>query len=68
MKNIPSAPKTRAILKALVNGEKLTVGKALQKYHCYALSQRIGDLKRLGWKIRDRWLVTEDSRVKEYSL
>ena len=34
-----------------------------------ALSQRVGDLKREGYKVRDKWVITEGgSRVKAYTL
>lgn len=65
---LPTAPKTLAVLRALHRGRKLTVRDALLTLGVYALSQEIGRLKRLGWKIVDRWLITEDSRVKEYRL
>ena len=34
------------LLMAMQNGERLTVAKALNKYGVYALSQRIGELKK----------------------
>lgn len=39
------------LLMAFQRGEVLTVGDALMKYRVYALSQRVGDLKRMGWNI-----------------
>ena len=34
-----------------------------------ALSQRVGDLKRDGYKVRDKWVITQGgSRVKAYTL
>jgi hypothetical protein len=41
----------RALLLAFARGEKLTVGEALNRYNIYALSQRCGELKELGWPI-----------------
>jgi len=57
------------LLTALFNGEKLTVSAALEKYGCYALSQRMGELSRNGWPIKkqDKKLLN-GKRVKEYSL
>lgn len=39
------------LLLAFKRGEVLTVGDALLKYRVYALSQRVGDLKKMGWPI-----------------
>jgi Helix-turn-helix domain len=41
----------RTLLDAFYRGEKLTVGEALNRYNIYALSQRVGELKLLGWPI-----------------
>lgn len=43
------------LLEALERGERLTVGEALNRYGCYALSQRMGELRAMGWPIRDQW-------------
>lgn len=57
------------ILRALQRGEYLTVAQALQHYHCYALSQRIGELKRMGWPICAESVKTESgARVARYFL
>jgi hypothetical protein len=40
------------LLMAFYRGERLTVGEALNRYNIYALSQRVGELKALGWKIK----------------
>lgn len=42
----------RTLLDAFSRGEKLTVGEALNRYNIYALSQRVGELKALGWQIK----------------
>lgn len=68
MKRIPSAPKTRKVLEALRAGKKLTVARALRLCGVFSLSQRIGDLKRMGWPIKRRMVNTRDARVAEYSL
>ncbi len=39
------------LLRAFKAGESLTVAEALSKYGVYALSQRVGELKRSGWPI-----------------
>ena len=57
------------ILGALQRGERLTVLKALEWYQCYALSQRIGQLKALGWPIKRTMIrVPSGKAVAEYSL
>lgn len=56
-----------ALLMALQRGEHLTVAKALTEYGVYALSQRIGELKRAGWPIESRMVeVASGARVAEY--
>jgi hypothetical protein len=56
------------LLMAMKNqGKRLTVAKALSEHGCYALSQRIGELKRMGWPIRDRFIRTVGgATIKEY--
>ena len=39
------------LLRAFQRGESLTVAEALGQYGVYALSQRVGELKRAGWPI-----------------
>lgn len=57
------------LLAALQRGERLTVAVALSQYGVYALSQRMGDLRKLGWHVLDRWVETSSgARVKEYRL
>lgn len=64
---VPTAPKTLTILKALDRGERLTVADALRRYDVYALSQEIGRLRKLGWKIEDKTVETSPGTfVKEY--
>lgn len=50
----------------LQRGKRLTVGKALNEHGVYALSQRIGELKRMGWKIESRMIDVGRARVAEY--
>jgi hypothetical protein len=58
------------ILMAMQQGKRLTVAIALAEHSCYALSQRIGDLKRkYGWEslIRSRTVTTRSgARISEY--
>jgi len=58
------------ILMYLDQGGRLTVAKALQELGVYALSQRIGELKRTyGWPIKSRALkVGPKTYVAEYFM
>jgi len=57
------------LLEALRRWEKLTVLVALQKYQCYALSQRMGELRNLGWPVRSKMIeLPSGKRVAEYRL
>lgn len=53
------------LLMAMKQGVHLTVGKALKEYGVYALSQRVGELRReYGWPIKDQFV----GKFKEYWL
>jgi hypothetical protein len=58
-----------AILRELQQGRRLTVAVALSELGVYALSQRIGELRRLGWPI-DRTMIRTrgGATVAEYSM
>ena len=58
-----------AILLELQRGRRLTVAVALSELGVYALSQRVGELRRLGWPI-DRTMVRTrgGATVAEYYL
>lgn len=57
------------ILDYLKQGKRLTVLKAIKKFGCYALSQRIGELKEAGHPIRSKMIEVESGkRVAEYTL
>lgn len=57
------------ILRALQRGETLTVLEAINRFQCYALSQRIGELKRMGWPIESRpWKTGGGKTVARYSM
>lgn len=52
------------LLIAMQRGVRLTVAKALTEYGVYALSQRCGDLRDMGWPIQSRYA----GKYKEYWL
>lgn len=57
------------ILSLLKQGVKLTPLEALNRCACLSLSQRIGDLKKLGWPIKTQLIeIRPGTRVAEYSL
>jgi hypothetical protein len=51
------------ILTHLNEGKTLTVGEALSLYGIYALSQRIGELRRMGYQIESVPFKTESGAV-----
>ncbi len=58
---------TDVLLQALKAGEHLTVLSALQKYQVYALSQRMGELRRAGYPIGSAMItVPSGKRVAQY--
>lgn len=57
------------LLAALRRGESLTVAEALSKYGCYALSQRMGELRRAHPEIERDWYDTPTGkRVRRYFI
>ena len=65
----PTAPKTQRVLNHLRNGSRLTVRHALLVIDVYALSQEVGRLRRLGWKIKDEMIKTSEGvHCKAYWL
>ena len=55
------------LLQALKRGERLTVLSALTDYGVYALSQRVGELKRQGWQIESEMIsLPSGKRVAQY--
>lgn len=57
------------ILMALKQGVRLTPLLALSMFDCLSLSQRIGELKRLGWPIHTEIIeVTSKKRVAQYRM
>lgn len=66
----PEGSQCKQILLYLQNGGRLTVAKALDELGVYALSQRVGDLKRkYGWPVKSKALkVGPKTYVAEYFL
>ena len=59
----------RSLLEAMQRGERLTVVEALTRYGVYALSQRVGELKRAGWPVQSRMIETTTGKhVAEYRM
>lgn len=57
------------ILAYLMTGKSLTVLEALLELGCYALSQRIGEMRRAGVPIQSQFIKTATGkRIKEYWL
>jgi hypothetical protein len=55
------------LLTAMQAGSRLTVKVALERHGVYALSQRCGELRRMGWPILSRTIETAGgARVSEY--
>lgn len=50
------------LLMALQSGEKLTPIVALDKYRCFSLSQRMGELRRGGWPIRSQMVKVNSGK------
>jgi len=66
---IMNDPQWRRILRDLEAGESLTVAEALSRHKCYALSQRIGEIRRKGYPIkREMVTVPSGARVCRYSM
>lgn len=60
---------TYELLDALKRGERLTPLTALERYRCFSLSQRMGELRRSGWPIRSSMVsVNSGKKVAQYWL
>lgn len=74
MDSLPTFPEKGTqnwdLLQAFLRGEALTVLTAVNRYGVMALSQRVGEIRKLGWPVRrDDWLeLPIGKRVKRYSL
>lgn len=65
----PAHTQCGALLRAMQAGRKLTVAVALTEFGVYALSQRVGELKRMGWPVQSKIITTPfGRRVAEYWL
>ena len=64
----PRGSQCYELLMAMQDGVRLTVKVALEKYGVYALSQRIGDLRRkYGWPVRSQIIeIGPRTHVAEY--
>ncbi len=57
------------ILRALQSGKTLTPLSALNEFQCLSLSQRCGELRKMGWPIISRPCKTPSGKtVAEYSM
>lgn len=57
------------LLTAFHHGERLTFFDAAERYGCRAISQRCGDLRKLGWPIKSEWVTTPNgAKIKRYFL
>ena len=65
----PTGPQERAILSYFKSGGSLTVKEAIDRFGVYALSQRCGGLRRLGWPIKSEIIKTGTGKhVARYFL
>ena len=69
---MPAAPAPQAptpgsqcetLLMAMQSGARLTVLTALDKYGVYACSQRMTDLRRLGWPVKSERLKLPSGKI-----
>ena len=66
-KQEPTSKPGRELLGRLLAGERHTVATALSTLGIYALSQRVGELKRMGWPVQSRTITTPSGKhIKEY--
>ena len=57
------------LLESFRRGDRHTVLSAIEQLGIYALSQRTGELKALGWPIKSKMIKTPSGKhVAEYSL
>lgn len=67
--NTDKKPQWQVLLEAMQRGEKLTPAIAYERYNCLSCSQRMGDLKKLGYPVQSQIIeVGNDKRVAEYWL
>lgn len=60
---------TYELLMALKNGEALTPLSALERFKCFSLSQRMGELRRGGWPIVSQMIaLPSGKKVAQYRM
>ena len=58
---------TQQILTALQQGDRITPIDALSRFGCFRLSARIADIKRQGYRVKDKYIkLMTGNKVKEY--
>tara|TARA_R100000655_G_scaffold34390_2_gene66998 strand:- start:344 stop:586 length:243 start_codon:yes stop_codon:yes gene_type:complete len=66
---LSSASQNNLIKQFLEEGNAISGMLALEKFGCWALPQRIFDLKESGFPIESQWIQLENGkRVKEYFM
>lgn len=68
MKPLKAGSQAERILAHLTRGHTLTPLQALSRFQCLTLSQRVGELKERGHRIRSRMVEVGGKRVAEYRL
>ena len=57
------------LLTSLQHGERLTCLEAAERHGIWALSQRVGQLKKLNWPVQSEWHKTATgAKIKRYFL
>jgi hypothetical protein len=65
----PHGSMTYELLMALKMGERLTPLSALERFKCFSLSQRMGELRRSGWPIVSQMIsLPSGKKVAEYRM
>lgn len=59
---------TTQILKHLKSGRKLTAIQALEKYGCFRLAARIGEIKDIGVDVKKTTIEKNGKRFAQYYL
>ena len=62
------SPQCATLLQALKAGENLTPLDSLRKYHILALSQRVGELRRMGYPVRSELVKMGSKHIARYSM
>lgn len=59
---------THEILEALKAGDKITPLDALQRFGCFRLAARIGEIQEAGYAVKSKMVKSGENRFAEYSL